>query len=75
MEINAFNILCVILSIFTIIVGTLFSIVLFKMIKLLNEIDEMFQLYLQIKEIFFLYKQIPDFLINYIKSLVFWKKR
>lgn len=69
------EILYITLTIFTIIIGTLLSIVLYKIIKVLNVIMEIVEVYNKIKQVINLYSQIPDIIFEYFKDMVLWKKK
>lgn len=68
------QILYIVLILFTIIVGTLLSIVLFKIIKILNTLEEIIDIYNKAKQIVNIYSQIPEILLTYFKNTIFWKK-
>ncbi len=68
------DILYITLTIFTILIGTLFSIVLYKLIKVLDTLMEIVEVYNKVKQILAIYSQIPDAIFEYFKDLVFRKK-
>jgi hypothetical protein len=70
MDISLLEALYITLIAFLAVTGTLLSIVLFKLIRILNTLEEMVQIYLQIKEIFSLYSQIPVMLIEFVKNMI-----
>jgi len=57
-----------VLIIFTIIIGTLLSIVLVKLIKVLNMLVEIANYYAKVKQILSLYSHIPHIIKDKIKS-------
>lgn len=69
------DILYITLTIFTILIGTLFSIVLYKLIKVLDTLMEIVEVYNKLKQILAIYSQIPDAIFEYFKDLVFRKKK
>jgi hypothetical protein len=70
MDISLLEALYITLIAFLAVTGTLLSIVLFKLIRILNTLEEMVQIYLQIKEIFQIYSQIPVMLIEFVKNMI-----
>lgn len=68
------DILYITLTFFTIVIGTLFSIVLYKLIKVLNVLMEIIEIYNKAKQVMALYSQIPDIVFDYFKWMLFWKK-
>lgn len=73
MDLTILDILYTVLIIFTVLVWTLFSIVLFKLIKVLNVIMEIVSVYDKFKTIFWIYSKIPNLLLEKIKN-IFTKK-
>lgn len=74
MEITILDTLYIVLILFTTIIWTLLSIVLYKLIKVLNVAMEIVEIYNKAKQVFMLYSQIPDLILDYVKDLIFWKK-
>ena len=74
MEFTLLEILYAALIFFTIIVGSLLSIILWKLLKIVSTIEEITHLYNQVKEIISLYKQIPEFIVELVKQKLFWWK-
>ncbi|MGE4443765.1 MAG: hypothetical protein AB7E37_02085 [Candidatus Altimarinota bacterium] len=68
------DILYITLTFFTIVIGTLFSIVLYKLIKVLNVLMEIIEIYNKAKQVMALYAQIPDIIFDYLKGMLFSKK-
>ncbi len=68
------DILYITLTFFTIVIGTLFSIVLYKLIKVLNVLMEIIEIYNKAKQVMALYAQIPDIIFDYLKWMLFSKK-
>ncbi len=68
------DILYITLTFFTIIIGTLFSIVLYKIIKVLNVLMEIVEIYNRAKQVVAIYSQIPDIIFDYFKWMLFGKK-
>lgn len=69
------EILYVVLIIFTVVIWTLLSVVLFKVIRILNTFEEIIAIYDKIKTILNIYAQIPEIALEYIKSLFIWKNK
>ena len=69
------EILYIVLIIFTTVIWTLLSIVLYKAIKILNALEEIVDLYNKVKQIMDIYSQIPEILFTYVKNLIFWEKK
>lgn len=74
MEISILEVLYIVLILFTTIIWTLLSIVLYKLIKVLNVLMEIVEIYNKFRQIFLLYSQIPDLILDYIKDKIFGKK-
>ena len=66
------DILYIVLSIFTVIVWTLLSIVLFRIIKVLWPVMEIITYYKKVKKYLSIYKQIPNMVKKKIFDLL-WK--
>lgn len=62
------------LTFFTVVIGTLLSIVLYKLIQILNVAMEIVEIYNRVKQIMALYSQIPDVIFDYLKQMLFGKK-
>lgn len=75
MTLTILEMLYIVLMLFTAIIWTLLSIVLYKLIKILNVASEMVEVYNKIRDIFLLYSQIPDLILNYVKELFVWKSK
>lgn len=69
------EILYIVLIIFTTVIWTLLSIVLYKTIKILNTLQEIIEIYNKVKQIIDIYSQIPEILFTYVKNLIFWEKK
>lgn len=69
------EILYITLTLFTFIIGTLLSIVLYKLIKILNVAMEIVEIYNKAKHIMMLYSQIPDIIFDSFKEIIFGKKK
>ncbi len=74
MEISILEVLYIVLILFTTIIWTLLSIVLYKLIKVLNVFMEIVEIYNKFRQIFLLYAQIPDLILDYVKDKIFGKK-
>lgn len=74
MEISILEVLYIVLILFTTIIWTLLSIVLYKLIKVLNVLMEIVEIYNKFRQIFLLYAQIPDLILDYVKDKIFGKK-
>ncbi len=74
MDLSILEILYIVLIFFTTIIWTLLSIVLYKLIKVLNVLMEVVEIYNKVKQILSLYSQIPDLILDYVKDFIFWKK-
>ena len=70
------DILYIVLSLFTVIVWTLLTIILFKVIKILNPILEMVDYYNQFKSYIASYKAIPTIIKEKVFEIIwsFWSK-
>lgn len=75
MDLTILEVLYIVLILFTTIVWTLLSIVLYKLIRVLNTLEEIVTIYDNIKNILTLYSKIPDMVFSYIKNLLLWKKK
>lgn len=75
MGLTILEILYIVLIFFTTIVWTLLRVVLYKLIRILNTLEEIFAVYDNIKSILVLYKKIPDMIFSYVKDLLLWKKK
>lgn len=75
MDLSILEILYIFLIFFTVIIWTLLSIVLYKLIKVLNVFIEVVDLYNKFRQIFLLYSQIPDLILNYVKEKIFSKNK
>lgn len=75
MDLSILEVLYIVLILFTTIVWTLLSIVLYKLIRVLNTLEEIVTIYDNIKSILMLYSQIPDMIFGYVKDLLLWKKK
>lgn len=69
------EILYITLAFFTFIIGTLLSIVLYKLIKILNVAMEIVEIYNKAKQVMMLYSQIPDIIFHSLKEMIFGKKK
>lgn len=67
------DLLYITLTMFTVIVWTLLTIVLIRVIKILWPVMEIVWFYNKIKEIFSAYSQIPDMVKDKVKE-VLWNK-
>ncbi len=74
MEFTILEILYFVLTITVVVIGTLLSVILWKVLKIVNTLEEITQLYNQVKEILALYRQIPNFVWEAIKNALFGKK-
>ncbi len=74
MEISILEVLYIVLILFTTIIWTLLSIVLYKLIKVLNVFMEIVEIYNKFRQIFLLYSQIPDLILDYVSQKIFGKK-
>ncbi len=70
------DILYIVLSLFTVIVWTLLTIILFKVIKILNPVLEIVDYYNQFKSYLASYKTIPNIIKEKVFEIIwnFWKK-
>ena len=70
------DILYIVLSLFTVIVWTLLTIILFKVIKILNPVLEIVDYYNQFKSYLASYKVIPAVIKEKVFEIIwsFWKK-
>lgn len=75
MELTILEILYIVLIFFTTIVWTLLRVVLYKLIRILNTLEEIFAVYDNIKSILVLYKNIPNMIFSYVRDLLLWKKK
>lgn len=75
MDSQILQVLYIVLTLFIIVIGILNSIVLRKLIKILNTFNEMITLFNNVKQIFFLYSQIPEMIFWYIKGILLGKKK
>lgn len=67
------DLLYISLTMFTVILWTLLTIVLIRVIKILGPVMEIVWFYNKIKEIFSAYSQIPDMVKDKVKE-VLWNK-
>lgn len=74
MDLNIIEVLYITLILFTSVIGTLLSIVLYKLIKVLNVLMEIVEVYNRVRQIVMLYSQIPDIIFSYIKDMLLGKK-
>lgn len=75
MDSQILQVLYIVLTLFIIVIGILNSIVLRKLIKILNTFNEMITLFNNVKQFFFLYSQIPEMIFWYIKGILLGKKK
>ncbi len=75
MDSQILQVLYIVLTLFITVIGILNSIVLRKLIKILNTFNEMITLFNNVKQIFFLYSQIPEMIFWYIKGILLGKKK
>jgi len=70
------DILYIVLSLFIVIVWTLLTIILFKVIKILNPVLEIVDYYNQFKSYLASYKAIPSIIKEKVFEIIwnFWKK-
>lgn len=68
------DILYIVLIIFTVIIWSLLSIVLYRILKILDIMMEILAIYNKVKAIAHMYWQIPEFAVEYIKNKIFWRK-
>ncbi len=68
MEFSLLEILYFVLIIFTIVIGTLLSIVLFRVLQLLDIVSEIVWYYKKIKRVVAMYNNIPSMVKEKIKS-------
>lgn len=66
------DLLYIVLSLFTVIVWTLLTIILFKVIKILNPILEILDYYNQFKSYMSSYKAIPWIIKEKIFEIIWW---
>lgn len=75
MDISLQETLYIVLIFFTTIVWTLLSIVLYKLLKVLNTLTEIVELYNTVKSVLWLYSQIPEMLFWFLKDFILWNKK
>ena len=75
MEITLLETLYIVVIFFTTLVWTLLSIVLFKLLKVLNTLTEIVELYNNVKSILWLYSQIPEMIFWFLKDFILWNKK
>lgn len=68
------DLLYISLSMFTVIIGTLITIVLIRVIKILGPVVEIVWFYNKIKQILSAYSQIPDMIKEKVKETMKGKK-
>jgi len=68
MEFSLLEILYFVLIIFTIVIGTLLSIVLFRVLQLLDIVSEIVWYYKKVKRVVAMYNNIPNLVKDKIKS-------
>ncbi|NUJ97444.1 hypothetical protein HGA92_01500 [Candidatus Gracilibacteria bacterium] len=68
MEFSLLEILYFVLIVFTLIIGTLLSIVLFRVLQILNIIGEITGYYKRVKRVVAMYNNIPNMVKEKIKS-------
>lgn len=68
------DILYIALTSFTAIIGTLLTIVLIRVIKILGPVMEIVGFYNKIKQVLWAYAQIPDMIKDKVKDVV-WNKK
>lgn len=67
------EILYIVLIFFTTVIWTLLTIVLFKLIKILNVLMEVVEVYNRVKQIIDIYRQIPEIILDKAKEYIFGK--
>lgn len=67
------EVLYIVLIFFTTIVWSLLSIVLYKILKVLNVVMEVVDIYNRVKQVMWIYSQIPDMILDKVKEFVFGK--
>ena len=70
MYLEIIDILYIVLIIFTSIIGTLLTIILMRVMKVLNMATEIVDFYNKIKQVFVTYKQIPQIIKNKVSDLL-----
>ncbi|MBW7954392.1 hypothetical protein H3C61_01125 [Candidatus Gracilibacteria bacterium] len=63
------EILYIVLIFFTVIIGSLISILLYKLLKIISVITEIIEVYNEIKQIISFYNQIPKVFFESIKKI------
>lgn len=74
MELTTLDILYIALTAFVSVIWVLLSIVLFKLIKVLNVAVEITEYYFKIKSIFVAYSSIPQIIKEKVMSILKWDK-
>ncbi|MDD5769613.1 MAG: hypothetical protein PHE25_01490 [Candidatus Gracilibacteria bacterium] len=74
MDLSILDVLYLVLILFTTVIGSLLSVVLYKLLGILNALTEIIEIYNNIKRIFLLYSHLPEIFIGYIKNFIFGKK-
>lgn len=75
MDMSLLEILYLVLIIFTSVVWILLSILLYKLLKIVNVLTEMVELYTNIKNVIMVYSNLPQLILWYLKDIVFWSKK
>jgi len=72
LTLTTLDILYIVLSIFTTIIGTLLTIVLFRVIKIMWPVLEMLWYYEQLKSYLSAYSQIPSMVKEKVFEVIWW---
>lgn len=75
MDMSLLEILYLVLIIFTSVVWILLSILLYKLLKIVNVLTEMVEVYTNIKNVIMVYSNLPQLILWYLKDIVFWSKK
>ncbi|MDD5212983.1 MAG: hypothetical protein PHG82_00940 [Candidatus Gracilibacteria bacterium] len=70
MILSTLDILYIVLSIFTSIVGTLLVIALFRLIKILGVVNESMEYVKKVNALLAMWEQIPNIILEKIKSII-----
>lgn len=70
MLLSLLDVLYIVLILFTCIIGTLLTIILIKVIRMMEVIDEMLYYYGRVKKVLWVYAQVPNMVKEKIKSFM-----
>lgn len=75
MDLSILEVLYIVLIFFTCVIGTLLSIILYKLLRIIDTLSEIVDIYNTVKQILGLYSQIPELIFGFVKDFLLGKRK